>query len=231
MSVTVAQQEKYERGTKLGKASKIGGFAFSLLLLATAGQAAAATNFQKPTPGTPFATTYGKTLPPIGYVEFCGRGEDECKYASGKIETTSASQEIWDQILQVNHYVNTKIRPVTDLELYGVPDYWTYPVDAGDCEDYVLLKKRYLQGLGFSPDVLLITVVLDENKQGHAVLTIPTPKGDYVLDNRRKEILRWDQTEYTFLKRQSQLQSNLWVSLQSTPTVTTSQMAIGAGNN
>ncbi len=227
----MSQQEKYQRGFNMGKATKIGGFAFSLLLLATAGQAAGATNFQKPAANTPFATTYGKTLPPIGYVEFCGRGEDECKFASGQVETTGSSQEIWDQILQVNQYVNTKIRPATDMELYGVPDYWTYPIDAGDCEDYVLLKKRYLQGLGFSPDVLLITVVLDENKQGHAVLTIPTPKGDYVLDNRRKEILRWDDTGYTFLKRQSQVQSNLWVSLQSAPTVTTSQMPIGAGSN
>ncbi len=231
MSATVAQQEKYERGYKMGKASKIGGFAFSLLLLATACSAFAATTFQKPIPGTISATTFGKTLPPIGYVEFCGRGENECKYVSGKVETTTASQEIWDQILQVNHYVNTKIRPATDMELYGVPDYWTYPVDAGDCEDYVLLKKRYLQGLGFIPDVLLITVVLDESKQGHAVLTIPTPKGDYVLDNRRMEILRWDETGYTFLKRQSQVQSNQWMSLQSTPPVTTSQLAIGAGSN
>ena len=215
----------------MGKASRFGGFAFSLLLLATNCHAADATNFQKPTPNTPSATTYGKTLPPIGYVEFCGRGEDECKFASGKVETIAGSSENWDQIFQVNHYVNTKIRPATDMELYGVPDYWTYPVDAGDCEDYVLLKKRYLQGLGFNPDVLLITVVLDENHEGHAVLTIPTPTGDYVLDNRRKEILRWDQTGYTFLKRQSQVQSNQWLSLQSTPTITTSQLAVGAGKN
>ena len=215
----------------MGKASNFGGFAFSLLLLATSCNAAQATNFQKPTPNTPSATTYGRTLPPIGYVEFCGRGEDECKYANGKIETIPGSTEIWDQVVQVNRYVNTKIRPATDMELYGVPDYWTYPVDAGDCEDYVLLKKRYLQGLGFSPDVLLITVVLDENREGHAILTIPTPKGDFVLDNRRTEILRWDETGYTFLKRQSQVQSNLWLSLQSIPSVTTSQMPVGAGSN
>ncbi len=226
----MAQQEKYQRGFNMGKAAKIGGFAFSLLLLATAEHAFAATNFQKPLPNTPFATTFGKTLPPFGYVEFCGRGEDECKFDNGKIETIAGTTQNWDQILQVNRYVNTKIRPVTDMELYGVPDYWTYPIDAGDCEDYVLLKKRFLQGLGFSPDVLLITVVLDENKEGHAVLTIPTPMGDYVLDNRRMEILRWDQAGYTFLKRQSQIQANQWVSLQSTPNITTSQMPVSAGN-
>ena len=214
----------------MGKATKFGGLAISLLLLASTSNAATNSSFEKPTPHAPFATTFGKTLPPIGYVQFCGRGEDECRFSAGKIETTAATTESWDQIKQVNRYVNTKIRPATDMEIYGVADYWTYPVDAGDCEDYVLLKKRYLQGLGFSPDVLLITVVLDENKEGHAVLTVVTSTGDYVLDNRRREILRWDETGYTFLKRQSQVQSNQWMSLQSTPTVTTSQIAIGAAN-
>jgi len=44
------------------------------------------------------------------------------------------------------------------MELYGKADYWTYPIDAGDCEDYVLLKKRYLEGMGVNADELLITV-------------------------------------------------------------------------
>ena len=122
--------------------------------------------------------------------------------------------ENWDQIQQVNRYVNTKIRPASDMELYGKADYWTYPKDAGDCEDYVLLKKRYLTELGFNADELLITVVLDEHNEGHAVLTIASNKGDYILDNRRKEILRWDDAGYKYLKRQSQAVSNQWVSLQ-----------------
>ena len=83
------------------------------------------------------------------------------------------------------------------------PEYWTFPTDAGDCEDYLLLKKRYLEGLGFPAEALLITVVLDENNQGHAVLTVTGDKGDFVLDNRRNEILRWSDTRYRYLKRQS----------------------------
>ena len=35
------------------------------------------------------------------------------------------------------------------FDLYGEPEYWAIPTDAGDCEDYLLLKKRYLEGLGF----------------------------------------------------------------------------------
>lgn len=160
------------------------------------------------------ADVFGKTLPPVGYVKFCGRGQDECHFSNGMHEKLNLTEEKWNMLVQVNNYVQTKIRPVSDMELYGVPDYWTYPTTAGDCEDFVLLKKRYLVGMGFSPDVLLITVVLDEAGEGHAVLTVVTDKGDYILDNRRNDISRWDATGYTFLKRQSQYSATSWESLQ-----------------
>ena len=77
----------------MGKATKFGGLAISLLLLASTSNAATNSSFEKPTPHAPFATTFGKTLPPIGYVQFCGRGEDECRFSGGKIETTAATTE------------------------------------------------------------------------------------------------------------------------------------------
>ena len=183
-------------------------------------------HFELPSKGLASASVYAKSLPPVGYVDFCGRGEAECQFRGGRIETLAVTTENWDQIDQVNRIVNTKIRPATDMELYGKPDYWTYPVAAGDCEDYVLLKKRYLTELGFNPDVMLITVVLDEHNEGHAILTMVTAQGDYVLDNRRREILRWDDAGYKFLKRQSQATANEWVSLQkSAPQVLVSTRA------
>ena len=183
-------------------------------------------NFALPVPGTASASVFSKSLPPVGYVDFCGRGEAECQFSGGKVESLALTGDNWEQLEQINRYVNTKIRPASDMELYGKPDYWTYPIDAGDCEDYVLLKKRYLTELGFNADELLITVVLDENNEGHAVLTVVTNKGDYILDNRRREILRWDDTGYKYLKRQSQPTSNQWVSLQkSAPQVLVSTKA------
>lgn len=170
--------------------------------------------------GSKFAKEFSSTTAPIGYVAFCARGEEECKFKGGKVERIALDADKFDQIKQVNAYVNFKIKPMGDMDLYGVPDYWTYPISMGDCEDYVLLKKRYLQGLGFSADELLITVVFDENGEGHAILTVMTDKGDYILDNRRNEILLWNQAGYKFLKRQSQTDSNKWVSLQTnTPQV------------
>ena len=47
--------------------------------------------------------------------------------------------------------------------------------DAGDCEDFVLLKRKKLIAGGFSPSDLLITVVRKPDGEGHAVLTLRTP--------------------------------------------------------
>jgi predicted transglutaminase-like cysteine proteinase len=130
------------------------------------------------------------------------------------------SPDRWNLLYQVNSYVNGKIAPVSDDDLYGQPEYWAYPTDAGDCEDYVLLKKRFLENLGFPASALLITVVLDERNEGHAILSVSTDAGDYVLDNRRDDVLRWTDTNYTFLKRQSKQDPRVWVALAKEKTLT-----------
>jgi predicted transglutaminase-like cysteine proteinase len=157
---------------------------------------------------------FGSSLPPVGYVQFCSRGEDECLQKGGKSQRIAMSPENWNMFNQVNSYVNSKIQPESDIDLYKTAEMWAYPTTSGDCEDYVLLKKRYLQSIGFAADQLLITVLLDEKGDGHAVLTVTTDGGDFILDNRRDDILRWDQTAYQFLKRQSQADPKKWVSLK-----------------
>jgi predicted transglutaminase-like cysteine proteinase len=161
-----------------------------------------------------YATEFGRTLPPIGFVKFCASNPEECKkknVTSGKVELTP---EAWRKLFQVNSSVNEQIKPVSDQELYGTPEHWTLPTSAGDCEDYLLLKKRYLEAMGYSPSNLLITVVLDEKGEGHAVLTVITSEGEFVLDNRRNDILAFEDTNYTFLKRQSRKSPLEWVSLR-----------------
>ena len=165
-----------------------------------------------------FASEFGKTLPPVGFVQFCASNPDDCKAKGGKKFKLAMSPDRWNLIYQVNTYVNGKIAPVSDQELYGEPERWAYPTDAGDCEDYLLLKKRYLEGLNFPPESLLITVVLDEKGEGHAVLTVTTDGGDFILDNRRNDVLRWSDTHYTFLKRQSHSDPVQWVALVKQPT-------------
>jgi predicted transglutaminase-like cysteine proteinase len=160
-----------------------------------------------------FAITYGSASPPVGFVDFCAREPAECIDAGPHDGRLVLTPERWNLLYQVNNFVNGKIVPVTDQELYGEPEHWALPTDAGDCEDYLLLKKKYLEGLGFPADTLLITVVLDEKQEGHAVLTVASADGDFILDNRRNDILRWSDTNYRFLKRQSAGNPLEWVSL------------------
>ena len=160
-----------------------------------------------------FTPVYGKTLAPIGHVNFCARNRGECKGLGGTTRKVVLDTENWKILHEVNNYSNKSVKPVTDNELYNVPEHWTFPTNAGDCEDYVLQKKRYLEGLGFPAETLLITVVLDEKGLGHAVLTVRTDRGDFVLDNMRDDIRAWNATGYTFIKRQSQDNPQLWVSL------------------
>ena len=127
------------------------------------------------------------------------------------VELTKA---VAKELERVNRFVNDRIKPMTDLEHYSVVEKWTYPEDGfGDCEDYVLLKRRMLMQLGWPREALLITVVRDKKGDGHAVLTVRTDKGELILDNQVSEILPWHDTGYRYVKRQSQADPNLWVAL------------------
>lgn len=207
--------------------ARLGGVALGLACMITVAHAVEADQVRLAPNKDQFETTYDKALAPIGFVEMCAREPQECRPTGGKAARLALSPERWNLVYQVNTYVNNKIAPMSDQELYGKPEYWTIPTDAGDCEDYVLLKKRYLEGLGFPAEALLITVLLDENQQGHAVLTVTTDKGDFVLDNRRNEVLRWNNTGYTFLKRQSPEDPKVWVSLTRKPPADVGTVAAG----
>ena len=161
-----------------------------------------------------FMTAFGDTLPPIGYVTFCRENRDECRPGRRFADRIQLTPSKFREIVGINNDVNKAIAPVTDLELYGQPEVWAYPADnRGDCEDYVLLKRKKLIERGFPESTLLITVVRDENNEGHAILTVRTDKGDFVLDNKRREVMRWAETPYTFVKRQSERNPLVWISL------------------
>ena len=108
---------------------------------------------------------------------------------------------------------------MTDMDHWGVVERWNYPDDGyGDCEDYVLHKRKMLMQAGWPREALLITVVRDRNGDGHAILTVKTDKGEFILDNQTDEILLWSETGYRFVKRQSQADPNIWIALGDTAT-------------
>jgi predicted transglutaminase-like cysteine proteinase len=154
------------------------------------------------------------TQPPPGWVEFCVRQPAECAGPTTPPRDLALSRGAWMDLVHLNKWVNEAIKPLTDLEHWGVIERWSYPDDGyGDCEDYVLLKRRMLIQSGWPREALLVTVVRDKEIKTHAVLTVTTDKGDYILDNQNDDILLWSETGYRFVKRQSQSDPNVWVSL------------------
>src|SRR5918997_2346963 len=152
--------------------------------------------------------------PPIGWVEFCAENPDECRSGPAEARDVVLSAKAWTDLTRINKWVNERIKPMTDLDHFGVVEKWTYPTDGqGDCEDYVLLKRRMLMEAGWPREALLITVVRDRKGDGHAVLTVKTNKGELVLDNQHDDIVVWSETGYRFVKRQSQSDPNVWVEL------------------
>jgi predicted transglutaminase-like cysteine proteinase len=154
------------------------------------------------------------TRAPIGWVEFCAANPAECAAIPSAPRDVVLTAKALKDLASVNRYVNETVKPMTDLEHWGVIEKWSYPDDGyGDCEDYVLLKRRLLIRAGWPREALLITVVRDRKDEGHAVLTVKTDRGEFILDNQAEDVLPWSETGYRFVKRQSQTNPNVWVSL------------------
>ena len=154
---------------------------------------------------------------PIGWLEFCAEYTPECEPRAAEARDVVLSSKAWKDLVRINKWVNDTVKPITDLEHWGVVERWNYPDDGyGDCEDYVLLKRRMLMQAGWPRQALLITVVRDKRGDGHAVLTVKTDKGEFILDNQNADILLWSDTGYRFVKRQSQSDPNAWVALGDT---------------
>jgi predicted transglutaminase-like cysteine proteinase len=155
-----------------------------------------------------------RSLPPIGWVQFCQQNMSDCDQSEAGEAMIKKGSDVWSQIRPINDAVNRSVAPVTDEEHWGMVERWSYPTDgAGDCEDYVLEKRRRLMEAGAPAGSLMIAVVLDKEGLGHAVLIVRTSIGDLVLDNQEQRILSWRDTGYTYLKRQDHGQPGRWVSL------------------
>ncbi|MBM1170402.1 transglutaminase-like cysteine peptidase [Microvirga arabica] len=108
------------------------------------------------------------------------------------------------QLQQINSHVNRTIREVSDLEQYGRDDVWALPTSGkGDCEDFVLLKRKMLIERGWPSSAFSITLGATAQGEAHAVLLVSTAQGQYVLDNLTSSILSPERTGHVFHSRQS----------------------------
>ena len=91
---------------------------------------------------------------------------------------------------EINRAINLKIKPMSDLALYGAEDVWspplaTFAIGAGDCEDYAIAKFVALQEAGVSPDDLRIVILRDDlREEDHAVVAARLDGHWLMLDNR-----------------------------------------------
>jgi predicted transglutaminase-like cysteine proteinase len=164
---------------------------------------------------TSFTPVGERTAVPYGWADFCGRQPQECSQPPLPAETIQLTRATQRVLSKINKDVNAAIQPVSNLDHWGtLADHWDYPTDGkGDCKIYALQKRRLLIQKGFPRQALLMTIVRDGNGAGHTILSVHTDKGDLILDNLTDEILPWDETGYRFIKRQSQENPNVWLSL------------------
>lgn len=158
-------------------------------------------------------------IPDYGQVEgwkaarrFCRQYARECMLRKIEAPVPLAPEKL-AELDEVNRLVNRTVRYMTDEEHHGIKDWWTYPKDGtGDCEDYVLRKRRILQRKGWPRSSLLIAVAINRKGTGHAVLVVRTDGGDLILDDGRDAIQLWHETPYHFVMRESEDDPKRWVS-------------------
>jgi len=185
--------------------------ALSVLLFCASGQAASQRHTRHAPPQATAIFVGEQTLTPWGWADFCNRKPGECPSGVLPAEDLELTARSWSSLRRINVLVNAMIQPLSDMDHWNALDRWDIPTDGrGDCEDYVLLKRKLLLAEGFPRQALLVTVVKDENGEGHAILTVKTDRGDFILDNMRDEVKAWSQLPYRFVKRQSQTDPNVW---------------------
>ncbi len=164
----------------------------------------------------PYMPTYGPKNEYSGAAQFCGSFPDEC-VVRGSTKRVVLTFARYRQLTLVNERVNREITFETDWEHFRKHEWWSLPLDGkGDCEDYAALKRNRLIALGWPSSSLLFTIVLDDGK-GHAVLTVRTSQGDFILDNESHEIKRWGATDYIYIQRQSADHPRKWEWLTTKP--------------
>ena len=135
-----------------------------LTTLAAAGLAAACLSMALPAHAflarpTLFAAIGAATKAPSGWQQFCAENAEDCRPGADQARDVVLTPELLQQLYETNKYVNDRVAWTSDDALYGKAERWTLPLDRGDCEDIVLLKRKMLAKLGWPQGSLLITTV------------------------------------------------------------------------
>jgi predicted transglutaminase-like cysteine proteinase len=96
----------------------------------------------------------------------------------------------------INRAINLAIRPMKDLDNYGVPEVWKAPLatlanGAGDCTDYAIAKYFALGEVGVAANDRRLVVVRAKSRRLdlHTVLAVREEQHWLILDNRSMNIV------------------------------------------
>ena len=157
-------------------------------------------------------TTRGYAFAPSAFYDFCAKEPGLCSTRGGTkvVDLTPARRA---ELEAINVAANRQIEERNDPSVGGNADVWQLPTNAGDCEDFAILKKAELLKRGWPASALLLTVATLAG-EGHTVLTVRTNKGDLILDNRTNRVKDSARTPYRYFARQSQTEQNKWMRIR-----------------
>ena len=154
----------------------------------------------------------GPAVAPFGHLVFCKRHPGECRPQTASIHHAPLLTRTRRAELDVvNRRINRRIHAAKD----GSVDTWSLATRYGDCEDFAIAKRHELMARGWPASALLLATARIPGGINHAVLVVHTHDGDYVLDNLRSGVTRWNALPYRWLKRQSRTNPRRWVALRS----------------
>lgn len=139
-------------------------------------------------------------LPPFSFTKFCIRKPLRCA-ASEEVQQIPLDMENRKKLEDVQRGVN---RSLSGLEK------WNDDATKNDCTDYALTKRSRLLDMGYPASALLIAVAYVPSGEAHLLLVAVTDRGDFVLDNLRQTVTRWDQLPYRWVMRSAPQDPKQW---------------------
>ena len=137
---------------------------------------------------------------PISFYKFCERKPERCA-PSQEVRQIPLNSENRQKLEEVQRGVN---RSLSGLER------WNDDATRNDCTDYALTKRSRLLDMGYPPSALLIAVAYVPSGEAHLLLVVVTDQGDFVLDNLRGTVVRWDQLPYRWVMRSTPQDPKTW---------------------
>lgn len=150
-----------------------------------------------PISSMPMAAPIGAS--PAPWLQFCAEDGDRhrCGETPTRVRLTEAR---WAELTEIQGLVNQGVTQQPDAVTVG--DQWTLlePGGAGDCEDIALTKRDELMSRGWPAGALRPAFCYAYNQpvdgdEIHAVLTVETDAGTYVLGNLDDSVRTWADSE------------------------------------